>query len=136
MGIGTSPELSAQVLQYAQQHQRRVPQGVFKESDCFPAILKTIVDLESSDAAASRETQSQGSNQDPSTCREGLRSSRRRTSQAVLYSDFVKGELQRLLAQAKARVDASYEVGYHDERLRYRNWLSSINNDSGAWLKA
>ena len=47
----------------------------------------------------------------------------------------MKGELQRLLAQAKARVDAPYEVGYHDERLRYRNWLSSINNDSGAWLK-
>ena len=76
------------------------------------------------------------SNQDPSTCREGLRSSRRRASQAVLYNDFVKGELQRLLAQAKARVDAPYEVGYHDERVRYRNWLSSINNDSGAWLKA
>ena len=29
---------------------------------------------------------------------------------------------------------ASYETGYHDERVRYRNWLSSINNDSGAWL--
>ena len=131
-----SPELSAQVLQYAQQYQRRVPQGVFKESDCFPAILKTIVDLESSDATAPRETQSQGSSQSPSSCREGLRSIRSRTSQAVLYSDFVKEELQRLLARAKARVDASYEVGYHHERVRYRNWLSSINDDSGAWLMA
>ena len=48
----------------------------------------------------------------------------------------MKEELQRLLARAKARVDASYETGYHDERVRYRNWLSSINDDSGAWLMA
>ena len=56
--------------------------------------------------------------------------------QGVLYSDFVKGELQRLLARSKARVDASSESGFHDERVRHRNWLSSINNDSGAWLLA
>ena len=48
----------------------------------------------------------------------------------------MKGELQRLLARCKARVDAFSESGYHDERVRYRNWLSSINNDSGAWLLA
>ena len=93
-----SPEVSAQVLQHIEQYRRRVPQGIFKESDGFPAILKTIVDLENGDVAIPRETQSQGSGQDPSNCRQGLRSSRRRTSQGVLYSDFVKGELQRLLA--------------------------------------
>ena len=41
-----------------------------------------------------------------------------------------------LLARSKARVDASSESGYHDERVRHRSWLSSINNDSGAWLLA
>ena len=46
---------------------------IFKESDGFPAILKTIVDLENGDAAIPSETQSQGSSQDPSNCREGLR---------------------------------------------------------------
>ena len=35
-----SPELSAQVCQCVEQYQRRVPQGAFKESDCFSAILK------------------------------------------------------------------------------------------------
>ena len=51
-------------------------------------------------------------------------------------SDFVKGELQRLLTRSKARVDAFSESGYHDERVRHRSWLSSISNDSGAWLSA
>ena len=80
-----SPEVSAQALQRVEQYRRRVPQETFKESDGFPAILKTIVDIENGDAAIPRETQSQGSSQDPSNCREGLRSSRRRTSQGVLY---------------------------------------------------
>ena len=87
--------------------------------------------LHSGDAAIPRETQSQGSSQDPSNCCEGLRSSRRRTSQGVLYSDFLKGELQRLLARSKARVDAASENGYHDERVRHRNWLSSILASTG-----
>jgi len=78
----------------------------------------------------------QGSSQDPCARREGLQSSRRRTSQGVLYSDFVKGELQRLLAQSKVRADADFENGYHDDRARHRNWLSSINDESGAWLSA
>ena len=116
-----SPEVSAQALQRIEQYRRRVPQGMFKESDGFPAILKTIVDLENGDAAIPRETQSQGSSQDTSNCREGLQSSRRRTSQGALCSDFVKGELQRLLARSKARADASSESGSHDERVRHRN---------------
>ena len=34
------------------------------------------------------------------------------------------------------RADAAFEdCGDHD-RMRYRNWLSSINSDSGAWLSA
>ena len=59
----------------------------------LPGYLKIIVDLESSDATTPRETQSQGSSQDPSSRREGLQSSRRRASQGALYSDFAKGEL-------------------------------------------
>ena len=133
---GAFPEASAQVLQSIEQYRRRVPHGTFKETDGFPAILKTIVDIESGDVATPRETQSQGSSQDFSNCCEGLRLSRRRTSQGVLYSEFLKGELQRLLTRSKARADAASENGYHDERLRHRTWLSSINDDSGAWLTA
>ena len=78
----------------------------------------------------------QGGSQDPCVRREDSQPTRRRTSQGALYSDFVKGELQRLLARSKARADAAFENGYHDDRARHRNWLSSINNDSGAWLSA
>ena len=45
-------------------YRRQVPQGVFKENDSFPAIIKTIVDIESGDTAAPRETQLQGNSQD------------------------------------------------------------------------
>ena len=38
---------------------------------------------------------------------------------------------------AKEFTDAAFENGCHDDRrVRYRNWLSSINDDSGAWLSA
>ena len=48
----------------------------------------------------------------------------------VLYSEFAKQELQRLLTRSKAHADASFENGYHDDRVRHRNWLSSINDDA------
>ena len=83
-----SPDMSDQVLHYVELYRRQVPQGVFKENDSFPAIIKTIVDIESGDAAAPRETQLQGSSQDPCIRRESLQSSRRRTSQGAPYSDF------------------------------------------------
>ena len=41
---------------------------------------------------------------------------RRRTSQGALYSDFVKGELQRLLARGKARADTVFENEGHEDR--------------------
>ena len=44
---------------------------MFKENDSFPAIIKNIVDIESGDAAAPRETQLQGSSQDPCSSRLG-----------------------------------------------------------------
>ena len=131
-----SPEVSAQVLHYVELYRRRVPQGAFKENDSFPAIIKTIVDMESGDSVAPRETQLQGGSQDPYARPEDTQPTRRRTSQGVLYSDFVKEELQRLLVRSKARADAAFENGCHDDRVRHRNWLSSINSDSGAWLSA
>jgi hypothetical protein len=131
-----SPEMSDQVLHYVELYRRQVPQGAFKENDSFPAIIKTIVDIESGDTAATRETQLQGNSQDLCAQPESLLPTRRSTSQGALYSDFIKGELQRLLARSKARADAAFENGYHDDRTRHRNWLSSINGDSGAWLSA
>ena len=131
-----SPEVSAQVLHYVELYRRRVPQGAFKENDSFPAIIKTIVDIESGDSVAPRETQLQGGSQDPYARPEDTQPTRRRTSQGVLYSDFVKEELQRLLVRSKTRADTAFENGCHDDRVRHRNWLSSINSDSGAWLSA
>ena len=93
-----SPEMSVQVLRYVGEYQRRVPQGIFKENDDFSAIIKTITDLESGDGANSRPVRLQRSSQGPLNESEVLHQpSRRRTPQSVLYSDFVKEELQRLL---------------------------------------
>ena len=128
-----SPEMSAQVLRYVGEYQRRVPQGIFKENDDFSAIITTIADLESD----SRPVQLQRSSQGPLNESEVLRQpSRRRTPQSVLYSDFVKEELQRLLRRSKANADAALVNDENDDRTRHRNWLSSINVDSGAWLLA
>lgn len=91
--------------------------------------LRLRVSLSIGDAIAATAFGSQ----DPSSRREGLRSSRRRASQGALHSDFVKGELRR---RGEARVDASSESGYRDERARRRSRLSSISDDSGAWLSA
>ena len=52
-------------------YRRRVPQGMFKENDSFPTIIKNIVDIESDDTAAPGETQLQGSSQDPCVRHEG-----------------------------------------------------------------
>jgi hypothetical protein len=82
-----SPEMSAQVLHCIELYRRRVPQGMFKENDSFPAIIKNIVDIESGDVAASRETQLQGSSQDPCAHCEGPQSSRRRTSQGGFFTE-------------------------------------------------
>lgn len=77
----------------------------------------------------------QSSSQDPSDEREApRRRSRRRTSQSVLYSDFVEVEFQRLLS--KTRAQAVSQTGDDNDRLRHRSWLSVINSDSGAWLSA
>lgn len=83
--------MSAQVLRYVGEYQRRVPQGLLKENDDFSAIIKTIADLESGDGANSRGAQLQSSSREPFDESEVLQQpSRRRTSQSVLYNDFAK----------------------------------------------
>ena len=44
--------------------------------------------------------------------------------------------IKHLLRRSKARVDASSDESNNYDRVRHRNWLSSINRDSGAWLSA
>ena len=116
-------------------YRRRVPEGVFfKEDGDFSAILKSIVDLESGKNVNSSETQLQSGCQILLSGFEVVQEpSRRRTSQSALYSDFVEEELKRLLMRSKARVDASSEDCNDYDRVRHMNWLSSINQDSGAW---
>ena len=117
-------------------YRRRAPQGTFKENDDFSAILKAVVDLDSDNVANSREAQLQSSSQDPFDERElSQRKPRRQTSQSVLYSDFVKQELQRLLIRSKDGADVAFESGDDNDRMRHRNWLSSINPDSGEFSR-
>ena len=64
------------------------------------------------------------------------RSKRGRSSQGVLYTEFVKEEFKRLLTTSKARAEAAPRNDYAFHKVRYRNWLSVVNPDSGVWLTA
>ena len=64
------------------------------------------------------------------------RSKRGRSPQGALYSDFVKEEFKRLLSTCKVRAEAAPGGDRVLDRIRYRNWLSVINPDSGVWLTA
>ena len=58
-----SSQISDQIVGFVGEHRRRVPHGVFKESDDFSAIIKAIVDLENGMNADAREAQLQSSSQ-------------------------------------------------------------------------
>ena len=91
----TSSEIGAQVLRSVGEHRRLVPQGRFKENDDFSAILKTIVELEDYDHVASSESQLQSSGHDLShEAAVDQRLKRGRSSQGVLYTEFVKEEFK------------------------------------------
>ena len=89
-----------------------MPQGRFKENDDFSAILKTIVKLEDEP-----QLQSSGHalSDDASV---DQRSKRGRSSQGVLYIDFVKEEFKRLLASSKARTEAAPYNDYAFDKVR------------------
>ena len=81
-----------------------MPQGIFKESDGFPAILKTIVALEDYEEVNLSEAQLPSSSQASSDWLSVVQGSKRgRSSQGILYIDFVKEEFKRLLGRSKAR---------------------------------
>ena len=48
----------------------------------------------------------------------------------------MKVEFQQLLTRSKERAQAISQPGDDYDKTRYRNWLSLINSDSGAWLSA
>ena len=59
----------------------------------------------------------------------------KKTSQAALYAQLIDVEFERLTEVGK--MQASGARAYNDlARVRYRNWISSVNSDSGAWLSA
>ena len=113
-----SPEMSAQVIQCVKEYRRRVPHGTFKENDDFSAILKSVAFLESGSLASSREAQLQSSDHDLSQQSHALgRNVRRRSSQRVLYYDFVKLEFQRLLSRSRERAQAISQPGDDYDRI-------------------
>ncbi len=59
-----------------------------------------------------------------------------RSSQGILYNEFIKEELKRLLGRSKSRADAAPNNDFLFHKIRHRNWLSAINASSGAWLTA
>ena len=59
----------------------------------------------------------------------------RKTSQGVLYGHLIETQSQRMLDASKRKADES-RVHFSPAKLWYKNWLSVMNPDSGAWLSA
>ena len=55
--------------------------------------------------------------------------------QSALYGDLIKVDFKRLLLRRKIQASDA-RLATDDRKLRYRNWMSSINSDSGTWLSA
>ena len=107
------------------EYRRLAPQGRFKENDDFSAILKTIVELEDYDHVASSESQLQSSGHAlHHEADVDQRSKRGRSSQGVLYTEFVKEEFKRLLTTSKARAEAAPRNDYAFHEVR----LTNLNN--------
>ena len=60
---------------------------------------------------------------------------KRKTAQSALYDNLINAQFKRLLLKAKAQASDA-RVPMDCRKARYRNWVSSINDESGAWLSA
>ena len=56
----------------------------------------------------------------------------RKTSQGVLYGHLIETQSQRMLEASKRKAYES-RVHFSPANLRYKNWISVMNSDSGAW---
>ena len=88
---------------------RDASQGPFKEGDDLLAVMKSI---ESIDA------------------RRGVT-----TVQGVLYSHLIEAEANRLLETIKRKANETRDHASY-AKVKWRNWFSLMNSDSGAWLTA
>ena len=133
-----SPYTSRQVEACVQECRRLFPEGPFGDDDDFSAILKTIAKVEVGEPANQRAAQLQSSPRQSnvdSLYDEVEIKRKRKTAQSALYDDLIKAQFKRLLLKAKAQAnDARLPIDYR--KVRYRNWVSSINDESGAWLSA
>ena len=121
-----SPSLAAQVLNSINQYRTLVPEGFFRAGDDLSAIMKTIESIDERRNASHRPSQLR---------REPVALAWKKTSQAALYAQLIGAEFERLIAASKTQ--ASGARAYNDlARVRYRNWTSSVNLNSGAWLSA
>ena len=121
-----SPDLAAQVLNSIAQYRAHAPEGFFREGDDLSAIMKTIEAIDERRNAVHRPSQMR---------REPVALAWKKTSQAALYAQLIDVEFERLAEVGK--MQASGARAYNDlARVRYRNWISSVNSDSGAWLSA
>ena len=116
-----SPDLAAQALSSIAQYRTRAPEGFFREGDDLSAIMKTIETID----------ERRNANHCPSQLRrEPVALAWKKTSQAALYAQLIDVEFARLAEVGK--IQASGARAYNDlARVRYRNWISSINSDSG-----
>ena len=132
-----APDVAAQVVNFANQYRALAPQGLFKEGDDFSAIIKTIDSVDARRLANQRRSQSQ--NEDRLVLNEPLPldcgRSWSKTSQGVLYGQLIETYTQRVLEATKRKANESRDR-FSLANLRYKNWLSLMNSDSGAWLSA
>ena len=121
-----SPDLANQVINLIDQYRTLVPEGFFREGDDLSAIMKKIETID----------EKRNTNHQPSQLRrEPVALAWKKTSQAALYAQLIEVEFERLIAISKTQ--ASGDRAYYNlPRVRFRNWISSINLNSGAWLSA
>ena len=104
-----SPDVADQIVDFAHEYRLIAPQGPFKEGDDFLAVMKSIEAIDARRGAT--------------------------TVQGVLYSHLIEEEASRLLETAKRKANESRGHTSHS-KVKWRNWFSLMNSDSGAWLTA
>ena len=57
------------------------------------------------------------------------------TVQGVLYSHLIEAEANRLLETVKRKANETRDHTSY-AKVKWRNWFSLMNSDSGAWLTA
>jgi hypothetical protein len=104
-----SPDVTDQIVDFANEYRLLAPQGPFKEGDDLLDVMKSIESIDARRGAT--------------------------TAQGALYSYLIDAETNRLLEMVKRKANETRDHTSY-AKVKWRNWFSLMNLDSGAWLTA